>query len=254
MALGVPRFVRIGAAIAGFALVAACTPDPEPTTTSTPASPSTASSTPSATPTETEIERQQRMDWEAAEAAYRAAVAETERLARSGGTKKASSDLKAVATGDYLEPHSQSSDVRRAAWRLDGFISVVGSPLRRWTPDGLALLPAKTIDLEGTRSPRAEMLLPRTSPITSRRCTVVKISNLWKVSDVVTRRSPRFRARIVADDSIRLTPFALAILTGAMLALPPIAYGDPAPRAVPVCWAYVGSKPGSSQLVKREER
>ena len=71
MALGVPGFVRIGAVIAGCALVAACTPEPGPTTTPTPAPPTTASPTPSATPTETEIERQQRLDFEAAEKAYR---------------------------------------------------------------------------------------------------------------------------------------------------------------------------------------
>ena len=82
MALGVPGFVRIGAAIAGCALVAACTPEPGPTTTPTPAPPVSASATPSATPTETEIERQQRLDFEAAEKAYRASIAEQDRLAQ----------------------------------------------------------------------------------------------------------------------------------------------------------------------------
>ncbi len=76
MALGVPGFVRIGAAVAGCALVAACTPQPGPTVTPTPAPPVTASATPSASPTETEIERQQRLDFEAAEKAYRASIAE----------------------------------------------------------------------------------------------------------------------------------------------------------------------------------
>src|SRR5918997_3866622 len=84
MALGVPGFVRIGAAIAGCALVAACTPEPGATTTPTPAPPATASATPSATPTETEIERQQRFDFEAAEKAYLAAITERQRLARKG--------------------------------------------------------------------------------------------------------------------------------------------------------------------------
>ena len=72
MALGVPGFVRVGAAVAGCALVAACTPQPGPTGTPTPAPPVTASARPSASPTETEIERQQRLDYEAAEKAYRA--------------------------------------------------------------------------------------------------------------------------------------------------------------------------------------
>ena len=86
MALGVPGFVRIGAVIAGCALVAACTPEPGPTTTPTHV-PSSASPTPSATPTETEIERQQRLDFEAAEKAYRASIAEQDRLAASASSQ-----------------------------------------------------------------------------------------------------------------------------------------------------------------------
>ena len=63
MALRVRGFVRIGAAMAGCVLVAACTPEPAPTVTPAP--------TPvSSTPTETDIERQQRLDYEAAEKAY----------------------------------------------------------------------------------------------------------------------------------------------------------------------------------------
>ena len=67
MALGVPGFVRIGATIAGCALVAACTPDPRRRPRRRQRRPATPSPTPSATPTETEIERQQRLDFEAAE-------------------------------------------------------------------------------------------------------------------------------------------------------------------------------------------
>ena len=83
MGLRVRGFVRIGAAIAACALVAACTPD-EPPVVNTPTPTVTPSATPSATPTESEIERQMRLDWEAAEEAYRAAVAEGDRLARQG--------------------------------------------------------------------------------------------------------------------------------------------------------------------------
>src|SRR5918993_2333631 len=107
MALGVPGFVRIGALIAGCALVAACTPEPGPTTTPTQV-PSSASPTPSATPTETEIERQQRLDFEAAEKAYRASIAESNRLHQQGGMEPISSALRKVATGKYLQLEADS--------------------------------------------------------------------------------------------------------------------------------------------------
>src|SRR3712207_3024558 len=101
MALGVQRFVRIGAAIAGCALVAACTPDPGPTSMPTPVPSATASATPSATPTETEIVRQQRLDFEAAEKAYRENVSEQDRQAQQG-TARSSQILEETSTGKYL--------------------------------------------------------------------------------------------------------------------------------------------------------
>src|SRR3712207_1172454 len=101
MALGVQRFVRIGAAIAGCALVAACTPDPGPTSMPSPVPSATVSATPSATPTETEIERQQRLDFQAAEKAYRDSIAEQQRLAELG-VAKLTPALRQSAEGKYL--------------------------------------------------------------------------------------------------------------------------------------------------------
>ncbi len=66
MALRRRGFVSVGAVVTCCALAAACTA--EPASTSTPAP------TPAATtPTESQIERQMRLDYEAAETAYRAA-------------------------------------------------------------------------------------------------------------------------------------------------------------------------------------
>ena len=61
--------MSVGAVVACCALAAACTPEPVPA--------STPSSTPAATtPTESQIERQMRLDYEAAEKAYRVALAD----------------------------------------------------------------------------------------------------------------------------------------------------------------------------------
>ena len=68
MALRGRGFMSVGAAVACCALAAACTSEPAPS--------STPSLSPAATPTESQIERQMRLDYEAAETAYRANMAE----------------------------------------------------------------------------------------------------------------------------------------------------------------------------------
>ena len=78
MALGGRRgSVSVGAVVACCALVVACTPEqPAIAPSPTPAS---------STPTESQIERQMRLDYEAAEKAYRANCAEHDRLDQAGG-------------------------------------------------------------------------------------------------------------------------------------------------------------------------
>ena len=67
--------VTVGAAVACCALTAACTSEPAPDATSSPTPVST-------TPTESQIERQMRLDYEAAEKAYRANIEEQDRPLR----------------------------------------------------------------------------------------------------------------------------------------------------------------------------
>ena len=87
--------MSVGAAVACCALAAACTSEPAPS--------SAPSSSPAATtPTESQIERQIRLDYEAAEKAYRANMAEQDRLYQAGGSEKTTPELKATATGSYL--------------------------------------------------------------------------------------------------------------------------------------------------------
>ena len=87
--------VNVGAAVACCALTAACTSEPAPGATSSPTPVLT-------TPTESQIERQMRLDYEAAEKAYRAAVAEHERQAY-GLRVVSAGKLKLTATDVYLD-------------------------------------------------------------------------------------------------------------------------------------------------------
>ena len=69
--------MSVGAVVACCALAAACSPDQAPASTPSP--------TPAATtPAESQIERQMRLDYEAAEKAYRANMAEQDRLVPGG--------------------------------------------------------------------------------------------------------------------------------------------------------------------------
>ena len=86
------------------ALGVGCTPDPdpEPTPSSSPtaASPSV---TPIPTPPETDLEREQRLDYEAAEKVYRQFRAEYRRVLRAGGAKQATKVMKETAGNGYLK-------------------------------------------------------------------------------------------------------------------------------------------------------
>jgi hypothetical protein len=93
--LGGRGFVTVGAAVACCALAAACIPEPVPNNTPSPSSAAT-------TPVETQIERQMRLDYEAAENAYKAAVEEQHRQALLG-IAKLTPALKKNATGAYLD-------------------------------------------------------------------------------------------------------------------------------------------------------
>ena len=62
----------------------------------------------STTPTESQIERQMRLDYEAAEKAYRANMAEQDRLVQAGGANESDSCTQSDATGEYLRSLLQS--------------------------------------------------------------------------------------------------------------------------------------------------
>ena len=104
--------VTLGAVATGCALLAACTPAPQP-----PAATPTPSVT-SASPTESAIERQMRLDYEAAEKAYRANIAEQDRQSQLG-IAEATPALTSTASGLYLSAvwkafvHSQIRGGRR---------------------------------------------------------------------------------------------------------------------------------------------
>lgn len=95
------------AVLLGVLAVAACTPG-APERTPPPTPPPSVSQSPSETPQE----RQERLDYAAAEKAYRTFRAEYNRVLRAGGAKEPTKVMKATAGGAYL---SELMEVVRAA-------------------------------------------------------------------------------------------------------------------------------------------
>ena len=116
MALRGRGFMSVGAAVACCALAAACTSEPTPTSAPSPSPAAT-------TPTESQIERQIRLDYEAAEEAYRVNMAEQDRLYQAGGSEKATLRSK-PPPGSTCESTPVSGDVQ-AGWHA-GRTKIVG--------------------------------------------------------------------------------------------------------------------------------
>jgi hypothetical protein len=118
VALGGRGFVSVGAVLACCALAVACTPEPAIAPSPAPAS---------TTRTESQIERQMRLDYEAAEQAYRANIAEQDRLARAGGVRRATAALKSTAEGEYLSFTVASLElIKKKDWRGSGNTMILG--------------------------------------------------------------------------------------------------------------------------------
>jgi hypothetical protein len=141
VALGRRGFVSVGAVVACCAL-AACTQEPVPATTP--------SVTPAATtPTESQIERQMRLDYEAAEKAYRAALAEQERQAVLG-IAQLTPALKASATGAYLDLVLKALEYAHDRhWRSSGSTRILGVVPNGWKDRTVRLIACE--DSSGVR-------------------------------------------------------------------------------------------------------
>jgi hypothetical protein len=168
--------VSVGAAVACCALAAACTPEPSPTSTS--------SQTPTATTlSESHIERQMRLDYEAAEKAYRAAIAEHDRQAQLGIASSA--ELKDTVTGVYLDFTVRSlRRSRDAGWRADGKTEIVGVVGVGWQARSLRLIACE--DSSGVQffDERGKDVTPRIRRTYVQDLTATKIGSNWKVADI----------------------------------------------------------------------
>ena len=179
--------MSVGAAVACCALAAACSPEPAPTSTS----PATQVAT---TPTESQIEREMRLDYEAAENAYRASTSEQDRLYQAGGAIKASPALSATTTGSYLRITLQSlREVRKSGWHAKGHTKIVGVAHNGgWQSDRVGLTSCEDNSAIRFFDRRGEDVTPEVERRYVQKLTVVKVAQRWKVSTADSTRVHSF--------------------------------------------------------------
>jgi hypothetical protein len=132
-------FESCGVGLVMGLLVAGCTPDPGTVPT---AAPTPSASSPATRPTSTENtqERQQRLDFEAAEKAYLAADAEVHRLAMRGGASEPTKVLLENTAGRYLKARMGAlRTLKSREWRTDRPTTVTVTADGGWSQDELQL-------------------------------------------------------------------------------------------------------------------
>jgi hypothetical protein len=168
--------VSVGAVVACCALAAACSPGQTPANTQSPTLVAT-------TPAESHIERQMRLDYEAAEEAYRTAVAEHDRQAQLGIASSA--ELKQTATDVYLDFSLRSlRRSRDAGWRAKGetrIVDVVGSG---WQQRTVRLIACEDSSGVQFTDKRGKEVTPRIRRTYVQALTARKIGKGWKVADI----------------------------------------------------------------------
>jgi hypothetical protein len=168
--------MSVGAAVACCAIAAACTPEPAATSTPSPTAAATTS-------TESQIERQMGLDYEAAEDAYRASLAEHDRQARLGVASAA--PLRKTATGVYLDFSMRSlRRSRDAGWRANGstkIVKVVGSG---WQDRKVRLIACEDSSSVRFTDKRGRDATPRMRRTYVQDLTARELDGSWKIADI----------------------------------------------------------------------
>lgn len=181
MALRRRGLVTVGAAVACCALASACTSEPTSVTTPSLTPPAT-------TPTESQIERQMRLDYEAAEKAYRTNMGEQDRQSRLGIAVE-TEELTSTASGNYLLFVLEVlRDIRDSGWRAQSSTIIRGIARDGWQEDQVRLLACEDnssvtfIDKKGKDVTPTNVVRTFVQDL-----RVDRIKGRWKVTDVESR-------------------------------------------------------------------
>ena len=173
-------------------LVAGCSADPGPSPTAGPV-PSASSPAASPTPTENAQERQQRVDFEAAEKAYLAASREGSRLAMSGGASKPTKVLLEHTADRYLEAQmSGLRSLKERGLRTDSPPGLTVKASGGWSPTTLGLTACE--DASGVRllSKDGQEVAKDRNRRLVQALTATKVDGRWKITDLDSKAVTTF--------------------------------------------------------------
>jgi hypothetical protein len=138
-----------------------------------------------------------RLDFEAAETAYRASTLEQDRLYRAGGATMASPALRATTTGSYLTITLRSlREVHRSGWHAKGSTNIVGvARSGGWKPGRLRLTSCEDNSNIRFFDRRGEDVTPDVERRYVQKLTVVKVAEQWKVSEADSARVHSFHGQ-----------------------------------------------------------
>jgi hypothetical protein len=174
-------FVSVGAVVTCCALASSCSPDQSPASTPSP--------TPVAiTPAESQLERQMRLDYEAAEEAYRANMAEQDRQSQLGIAVK-TEELTSSASDNYLIFVLQVlRDIRDSGWRARGTTNIRGVARGGWQEGQVRLTACEDNSAIKFMDKEGRDVTPKNDARTYvQDLAVNRVRGRWKVSDVESR-------------------------------------------------------------------
>ena len=135
---------------------------------------------------ETGQERQMRLDYKAAEKAYRAKSVEMDRLFKAGGATKATPELRRTATGEYLDTLvALLQTVKERGWIRTGDTKIVGVVQGGWQKNELTLLACEDVSrvqfYDGKKKVESN-----SQPFYVQKYTATRSKAGWKLADTET--------------------------------------------------------------------
>jgi len=124
-----------------------------------------------------------RLDYEAAESAYRANIAEQDRLARAGGTDRPTAALKATAEGEYLSAAVTSlAFIETNGWHGTGSTRILGVAHLGWQAKRVRLLSCEDGSLLRLLDHSGHDVTPKGDSRFVQSLFVARRAGRWKVS------------------------------------------------------------------------
>jgi hypothetical protein len=138
-----------------------------------------------------------RLDYEAAEEAYRTNRAEQARLYEAGGVSRATAAMRATATDSYLRITLEAlRRVKEAGWHATGATEIVGVVAGGgWRENEVALTSCEDSSVVRFLDRSGRDVTPSTGRRYVQALKVVKRSGHWKVSEAITMKVSNFQGQ-----------------------------------------------------------